>query len=52
MFGAGGYPQMLLRVGWAPINADPLSQHCSARARYAREGEFAAGLLCPLPQVR
>ncbi|CPA71679.1 putative NAD(P)H nitroreductase [Mycobacterium tuberculosis] len=24
MFGAGGYPQMLLRVGWAPINADPL----------------------------
>ncbi|CKR51847.1 putative NAD(P)H nitroreductase [Mycobacterium tuberculosis] len=24
VFGAGGYPQMLLRVGWAPINADPL----------------------------
>ena len=24
VFGAGGHPQMLLRVGWAPINADPL----------------------------
>ncbi|MGV0625042.1 Acg family FMN-binding oxidoreductase [Mycolicibacter minnesotensis] len=24
VFGANGYPQMLLRLGWAPINADPL----------------------------
>jgi len=24
VFGGGDYPQMLLRVGWAPINADPL----------------------------
>jgi nitroreductase len=24
VFGASGYPQMLLRVGWAAINADPL----------------------------
>ena len=24
IFGSGSYPQMLLRVGWAPINADPL----------------------------
>jgi len=24
VFGASGYPQMLLRVGWAPIDADPL----------------------------
>jgi Nitroreductase family len=24
VFGIGGYPQMLLRVGWAPVNADPL----------------------------
>ena len=24
IFGNGFYPQMLLRVGWAPINADPL----------------------------
>lgn len=24
IFGDGSYPQMLLRVGWAPINADPL----------------------------
>ncbi len=24
IFGGGDYPQMLLRVGWATINADPL----------------------------
>jgi hypothetical protein len=24
VFGTSGYPQVLLRVGWAPINADPL----------------------------
>ncbi len=24
VFGTEGYPQMLLRIGWAPINADPL----------------------------
>lgn len=24
VFGDYGYPQMLLRVGWAPVNADPL----------------------------
>lgn len=24
VFGDSGYPQMLLRAGWAPINADPL----------------------------
>lgn len=24
VFGTAGHPQMLLRVGWAPINADPL----------------------------
>jgi nitroreductase len=24
VFGTSGYPQMLLRVGWAPVNADPL----------------------------
>ncbi len=24
VFGADGYPQMLLRVGWAPVDADPL----------------------------
>ncbi len=23
-FGDGGHPQMLLRIGWAPVNADPL----------------------------
>jgi nitroreductase len=25
VFGVSGHPQMLLRVGWAPINADPLA---------------------------
>ena len=24
VFGDTGFPQMMLRVGWAPINADPL----------------------------
>ncbi|MEN4473880.1 Acg family FMN-binding oxidoreductase [Mycolicibacterium cosmeticum] len=24
VFGDSGYPQMLLRIGWAPVNADPL----------------------------
>jgi nitroreductase len=24
VFGEGGYAQMLLRIGWAPVNADPL----------------------------
>jgi nitroreductase len=26
VFGASGYPQMLLRLGWAPADADPLPQ--------------------------
>jgi nitroreductase len=25
VFGTSGYPQMLLRVGWAPVNAEPLA---------------------------
>ena len=24
VFGAEGYPQVLMRIGWAPVNADPL----------------------------
>ena len=24
VFGVSGFAQMLLRVGWAPVNADPL----------------------------
>lgn len=24
VFGEDAYPQMLLRIGWAPVNADPL----------------------------
>lgn len=26
VFGIDGYPQMLLRVGWAPVNADLLPE--------------------------
>lgn len=26
VFGDGGFPQMLLRVGWAPVDADPLAR--------------------------
>lgn len=25
VFGSSGFPQMLLRIGWAPVNADPLT---------------------------
>lgn len=38
VFGASGYPQMLLRVGWAPINADPLP--ATPRRRLARVVEW------------
>jgi hypothetical protein len=24
IFGPGDYPQILFRIGWAPVNADPL----------------------------
>jgi hypothetical protein len=24
VFGVSGFPEMLLRVGWAPVNAEPL----------------------------
>jgi hypothetical protein len=24
VFGSDGYPQVLLRIGWAPVNTDPL----------------------------
>ena len=26
VFGTSGYPQMLVRVGWAAVNADPLPE--------------------------
>jgi len=39
VFGSSGYPQMLLRVGWAPINADPLPS--TPRRRLARLIEWA-----------
>lgn len=39
VFGTSGYPQMLLRVGWAPINADPLPS--TPRRRLARLVDWA-----------
>lgn len=39
VFGASGFPQMLMRVGWAPVDADPLP----ATPRRPI-GEVAAGL--------
>jgi nitroreductase len=42
VFGDSGYPQMLLRVGWPPINADPLP--ATPRRRLARVVEWP-GLL-------
>jgi hypothetical protein len=38
VFGDSGYPQMLLRVGWAPINADPLP--ATPRRRLSRVVEW------------
>ncbi|OBK30735.1 NAD(P)H nitroreductase [Mycobacterium asiaticum] len=38
VFGASGYPQMLLRVGWAPVNADPLP--ATPRRRLTRVVEW------------
>jgi nitroreductase len=38
VFGESGYPQMLLRVGWAPINADPLPS--TPRRRLSRVVEW------------
>ncbi|OMC44446.1 nitroreductase family protein [Mycobacterium sp. IS-1264] len=42
VFGSSGYPQMLLRVGWAPVNADPLPP--TPRRRLSRVVEWP-GLL-------
>ncbi len=38
VFGADGYPQMLLRVGWAPMNVDPLP--ATPRRRLSRVVEW------------
>jgi nitroreductase len=43
VFGESGYPQMLLRVGWAPINADPLP--ATPRRRLSRVVEWPEGSL-------
>lgn len=39
VFGTDGYPQMLLRVGWAPVNADPLPP--TPRRRLSRVVEWS-----------
>ena len=39
VFGTDGYPQMLLRVGWAPVNADPLPP--TPRRRLSRVAEWS-----------
>ena len=39
VFGESGYPQMLLRVGWAPVNADPAYRRSSpVRSPRSRRG--------------
>ena len=47
VFGTDGYPQMLLRVGWAPINADPLPptprRTLSRVVEWSNEPEHIAG---------
>jgi nitroreductase len=44
VFGASGYPQMLMRVGWAPVNADPLPvtprRPIGEVARWLHDGAF------------
>ncbi len=40
VFGTDGYPQMLLRVGWAPVNADPLPP--TPRRRLSRVAEWSS----------
>lgn len=48
VFGVSGYPQMLLRVGWAPINADPLPptprRDLDDTVRWANEQRVAAAV--------
>ncbi len=40
VFSADGYPQMLLRVGWAPMNVDPLP--ATPRRRLSRVVEWSS----------
>ena len=45
VFGAEGHPQMLLRIGWAPVNADPLpSTPRRALSDYVSDLDNASGL--------
>ncbi|MEB3032236.1 Acg family FMN-binding oxidoreductase [[Mycobacterium] nativiensis] len=58
VFGTSGYPQMLLRVGWAPINADPLPatprRHVDDVVEWATRGDRrdgSADVVGPAPVV-
>ncbi|CAM2803989.1 NAD(P)H nitroreductase [Mycobacterium intermedium] len=50
VFGTSGYPQMLLRVGWAPINADPLPS--TPRRALAQVVEWPAQAVALLEERR
>lgn len=41
IFGESNYPQMLLRIGWAPVNADPLPP--TPRRAFSEFAEWLAG---------
>ena len=47
VFGTSGYPQMLVRVGWAPVNADPLPapprRPLPEVADWSNDGAFIVG---------
>jgi nitroreductase len=47
VFGTSGYPQMLVRVGWAPVNADPLPatprRPLPEVADWLNDGSFVVG---------
>ena len=44
VFGTSGHPQMLLRIGWAAVNADPLpATPASAAVRHRRLAGVGVG---------
>ena len=55
VFGTSGYPQMLLRVGWAVMNADPLPptprRHLAEVVSLLGDGALAAGSTVGSPAV-
>ncbi len=50
VFGGDGYPQMLLRVGWAPMNVDPLPATPRRRLSHVVEWSHAAEQLACIGQ--